>query len=177
MFALLLLITNSQAFASNIHYEDLSILFPLNIVEMPNQSSQSIYKKLISMNQKGGKGKLVSKKLMKELPNTNNEFRFENLKVVGVRLDPCFQEDTQSACQYQVRLIAQHISLFNGEMKLHFGANHFFYDISKNLILKLLNNVLHLKLPYNLFLLQLQLACILYLECLQQQILLVNLSL
>ena len=174
MFALLLLITNSQAFASNIHYEDLSILFPLNIVEMPNQSSQSIYKKLISMNQKGGKGKLVSKKLMKELPNTNNEFRFENLKVVGVRLDPCFQEDTQSACQYQVRLIAQHISLFNGEMKLHFGANHFFYDISKNLILKLLNNVLHLKLPNSLYQQLLPLSGILYLEHHQRQLHQVN---
>lgn len=107
---------------------DLSILLPLS-------QDQNIHHYLAPWND-GEKGELLSReiyrKLLRLLPEFDNETTWKDqLRVVAIRLDPCFFEGrTPLACRKQLRLVWQPLTIKDGRLTTRDAAIHSFYEFS-----------------------------------------------
>lgn len=82
-------------------------------------------------------GQLLPKSIFSHLPNLDlgdQDKLFENLRVVGVRIDPCFfQFASPEVCQAQIRLVWQPVGITgDGRASAEDCAVHTFYNIEKN---------------------------------------------
>lgn len=104
---------------------------------------------LPSASNKGGKGILLSEELYNELPIlVDKHTTYESLRVVSVRLDPCFKKKVEDEliCEPQIRLVLQ--SLFESQASFSKGkayftsaAYHIFYKVSEEEIVKVIRDL------------------------------------
>ena len=108
---------------------DVSILLPLP------KTDKEIDQLLTPQNQ-NELGALIAPRIIQKLPilvsRKLNEDVFGNqLKVIGIRLDPCFQEGVApKTCAQQIRLIWQPIAINNGQILTVDAAVHTFYELT-----------------------------------------------
>ncbi len=139
-WVLILLLSSLRVNALSL--EDLTLL-------MPFPKSESELRALPSLSSVGGKGVLIPKKYFDELPILS-ESRPErrNLRVVGIRFDPCFpwlERSGREICQPQIRMVAQHILQNKGAYTTEDLAVHLFYKLKQTELIKLIHKSLELK--------------------------------
>lgn len=116
--------------ASALSMNDISVLLPL-----PNQQEN---KQMISTADEGSKGSLLPRSVYNRLPNLLPDTRpdtvyKELLKVVAVRIDPCFTEGVgPQACRRQIRMIWQPIISDGVETFTRDAAAHSFYEFTND---------------------------------------------
>ncbi len=109
---------------------DVSILLPL-------PKSLSDLNNLLSPNSIGLGGLLIPKPMAAQLPSLvlnklNTKVFADELKVIGIRMDPCFQEGfTTTMCRRQIRLVWQPVILKKSKYTTTDAAVHTFYDLSE----------------------------------------------
>ncbi len=116
---------------------DLSVLIPLpKIAEAPL---------MLAPYTEGPQGILLSKKNYSKLfklvvDNSNEEVWRDQLKVVAIRLDPCFVEGTGPlACRRQIRLVWQPVIEKENELTTRDASLHSFYEFNENEFSTILN--------------------------------------
>jgi hypothetical protein len=126
---------------------DVTIIYPL-----PDHSAAA--SELISPQEPGLGGSWLPQKLYARLPEINQgearTYTYRNLRVVAIRLDPCFRDE--GACLPQVRLVWQPISTSNfgstapsGELEAKDAAIHSFYTLEPAAFEALMNDYQRLK--------------------------------
>lgn len=125
----LLLLFSLRAAAAPWALHDLSILFPL--------PSERDLPALLGTDSRGVRGALLPADVQTELPllvvgqDREDLFR-DKLKVVAVRLDPCFVEGTGPLpCQRQIRLVWQPVVVSQGRASTWDAALHSFHLLSE----------------------------------------------
>lgn len=121
---LFVLLASMKALALNsLGPNEVSILYPL-----PQESQLDL---LISHQTANN---ILPKKVFELVPffmNTSNSEIYPLLKVVGIRVDPCFQEGAAPmSCQKQVRLIWQPVTVVNNRVETLDAALHVFFKLS-----------------------------------------------
>lgn len=117
----------SFSFALNLN--DLTVLLPL-----PEPSEMNL---LLSPEEGLLQGPLLSKTTFDELPQLVPEFENDvtwstSLKVIGIRLDPCFTEGTGPVpCRRQLRLVWQPVFSAGDTVSTRDAAIHSFYDFDE----------------------------------------------
>lgn len=106
---------------------DVSYLFPL-----PQEPSASAF---LQLNSEANGGKLLDPHLIEEIPQLVMTLKdrqiLDRLRVVGVRIDPCFPLPTPLECQRQVRLVWQIVDQNGmGQIQTLDAAIHSFYVLS-----------------------------------------------
>lgn len=107
---------------------DLSVLIPL-----PKNSEASL---MLSPYDEGSQGTLLSKKNYNKLfklvvDKSNEEVWRDQLKVIAIRLDPCFVEGTGPLpCRRQIRLVWQPLIEKENEVTTKDASLHSFYEFS-----------------------------------------------
>ena len=67
------------------------------------------------------------------IPRTSGFDSYENLFVVGVRIDPCFRDHFADACRHQIRMVWQPVDHWADNQPITVDATvHTFYDLSEN---------------------------------------------
>ncbi|MBX3034702.1 MAG: hypothetical protein KF865_12335, partial [Bdellovibrionaceae bacterium] len=128
MLSILIVFFAGQALAIW-NLNDVSILLPL-----PRGSAEDAL--LWSPVTEGGQGPLLPPSLYKILPRISSDLDAQTLytkalKVVSIRLDPCFAEGPAArACQRQVRVVMQPLVLESGQWTTLDAALHVFYALS-----------------------------------------------
>jgi hypothetical protein len=122
MLKLLLALTAFAALSPN----DVSILLPL-----PLKEELSL---LWSPAKAGERGELLPRPVFNALPNiildgNMNHLYNQFLKVVAIRVDPCFQEG-DGPCQKNIRLVWQPLEEFRGGWTTQDAAIHTFYTLT-----------------------------------------------
>lgn len=89
---------------------------------------------LLGLDAAGARGALLPRSLYDALPelmpDVTQDALHDELRVIGVRVDPCFPADAQSAgCIKQVRLVAQPV-FFSPLASTRDATIHLFYDLS-----------------------------------------------
>ncbi len=108
---------------------DVSILLPL-----PKKSNE--IERLLSPHSQNELGALIAPRIIQELPTLvmreqNKEVFANQLKVVGIRLDPCFLEGAiPQNCAQQIRLVWQPIIAKNNQVTTVDAAIHTFYELT-----------------------------------------------
>lgn len=131
------------ALTSEVGVTDVSILFPLP----PKEQRLA----LLGTDDEGRGGPLLPRDLLRRLPpldvlSSNDELR-ALLRVVAVRLDPCFPGLGDAPCQNQIRLVVQPIGLLEGGEGLAAtdAALHLFYEVTRAEMASLLQHVVDLR--------------------------------
>ena len=111
---------------------------------------------MLSLSSEGNEGALFPQKFGDMLPRLNqNELRnltLDKLRAVALRVDPCFQLDSKSACSRQVRLVLQPLSNVGRiNPEADDVALHFFYQLSDESFRTLLGQLANLQSSYPLF--------------------------
>ncbi len=114
--------------APRLDLNDVSFLMPL---PTPTRLDS-----LLSMSSEGALGPLLPKRLYDGLPllveGKEKDSLFSELKVVSVRVDPCFPGSAPPAppsCIKQVRLVAQPVVVENGAVTTRDATVHLFYSL------------------------------------------------
>lgn len=108
---------------------DVSILLPLP------KTSQEI-DLLLAPQSENSLGPLIAPRIIDELPvlvsrEINEHIFKEKLKVIGIRIDPCFQEGAApKACAQQIRLVWQPIVTKGDQILTVDAAIHTFYELT-----------------------------------------------
>ena len=121
---------------------DVTIIYPL-----PDHSTEAA--ELISPQEPGLGGAWLPQKLYVRLPEINQgeakDDTYRNLRVVAVRLDPCFRNE--GSCLPQVRLVWQPVSTSNygstassGQLEAKDAAIHSFYTLEPVAFQSLMND-------------------------------------
>jgi len=124
--------------------DDVSVLYPL-----PNETR--LRTSLLGAEAKGTKGALLPVQLFRLLPALDtlspNSETYSLLRVVAVRLDPCFPGLGDSACKNQVRMVMQPVILADKGPGLTTMdlAVHLFYELSRSELAVLLQSVVNLR--------------------------------
>lgn len=123
----LICIFQSVSFGAQLSQNDISILLPL-----PNLQTEMYF---FRPDTKGNLGELLPQKIYDKMPSLVFEEpaeTYKKLRVVGVRIDPCFPlEPPQIGCQPQVRMVWQPIVLDSlGSARSLDAALHTFYNLS-----------------------------------------------
>ena len=122
VFVYLLLTQSAQALGPN----DISILLPL-----PRLNEQSM---LLGTKAAGAEGELLPKQVFDRLPSLVEPFPAPDaiyqlyLKIIAIRLDPCFSEGNGTPCRKQLRLIWQPVLTSGGSSTTADAAVHTFYE-------------------------------------------------
>lgn len=132
--------------SSDLQLNDVSVLFPL-----PSSAAEQS-DGLLAMTAKGARGELLPKRMFEELPSifgsvasdligATNSASYDNLRVVAMRIDPCFAELEPPAsgqgCRNQVRLVVQET-----EVGSAFDSGlHLFYAVSREEVLELVRAI------------------------------------
>lgn len=125
IFGVVVSFSQAQAMSLN----DLTILVPL-----PNEKEMSL---MLSPESKGTQGALLSKKTYQEIvqlvPEVPNQITWrDSLKVVGIRIDPCFTEgEGPLECRRQIRLIWQPVFHADNAADTRDAAVHSFYEFDE----------------------------------------------
>lgn len=131
---IVILVFSSRSFSASLN--DYSILLPLPPV--------SDFSKLIAPDNLGKMGVLIPLTTFDALPKlviqTDNRSIYKsNLRLIAVRLDPCFNEAVVKSCQRQIRMVWQPV-IFNNDKTITLDAAvHTFYqfdELSWNLVLQ-----------------------------------------
>lgn len=138
----LLIAITSNAADSFLDLNDVSVLFPL-----PDAKNWSL---LWNGETQASKGALLPLSYLKEVPRlisqTSNPSLYPNIKVLGVRVDPCFHEGLAPIqCRPQVRLIWQPLQLDQNITSTFDASLHSFYDLTQDEFKNLLNELIALK--------------------------------
>ncbi len=125
LFSLLCFVVASAAIAAPLSQNDISILMP-----MPDGASVDL---LWQPSTKGAFGELLPVRVYDFMPSLGFETpeeMYPNLRVVGIRLDPCFVkvDAAPTDCQSQIRMVWQP---WESDLPLRFQdvAIHTFYDV------------------------------------------------
>lgn len=134
----------ATAFAEDsfLDLNDVSILLPLPDLQNWNQ--------LWNGETLGSKGRLLPLTHLKEVPDLisqkNNVALYPDIKVLGMRVDPCFHEGPAPVkCHAQVRLIWQPLKLEQNITSTFDASLHSFYEISDVELKSLLTELANLK--------------------------------
>lgn len=128
--------------AAQLSQNDISILMPL---------SQS---DLFRPNTSGAFGELLPKFVYKKFPTLvfeNPEETYKKIRVVGVRIDPCFFPVTSSMvnCQAQIRMVWQPLTINSiGDTIALDAAIHTFYDLPPSEFAQLITELEKIKATY-----------------------------
>lgn len=115
---------------------DVSYLLPLpQQIEDPG---------LLKISAQGKEGELIPGGLIEQIPaisfNVDKEGARKYLRLLAVRIDPCFPLPTQQSCQKQIRLVWQPLEKdFDGNVRTVDAALHSFYvltDVQWNSLIK-----------------------------------------
>lgn len=114
----------SLAHAAVLSQNDVSILMPF-----PESADEGLRASTV-----GGYGELLPRTVYKNIPVLmfgEAEKIYQNLRVVGIRLDPCFLKTTSpDSCQTQVRMTWQPLGKdFDGHLTFSDAAIHTLYDL------------------------------------------------
>jgi len=127
---LLLLLSSCSSALAGWEMNDLSILFPL-----PAPASKNL---LWRAGTSARDGTLLPRSLYSELPMLvvlrDREWLYQNLRVVALRIDPCFREGTNAAslpCRRQVRLVWQPLEEVRGSWTTLDAAVHTFHELDE----------------------------------------------
>lgn len=125
---------------------DVSYLLPL-----PQQKEDS---GLLKISAKGRGGELIPSALIEFIPfisfDMNRESTRESLRLLAVRIDPCFPLPTPQSCQRQIRLVWQPVVLTaQGEVQTVDAALHSFYVLSEQDWISLLVDLQKWKARYS----------------------------
>lgn len=106
---------------------DVSFLMPLP-TSLPDEG-------LLKISDAGIRGSLIPDRMMGELPSllerTTNQQLKGSLRVVSVRIDPCFPLPTPESCQRQLRLVWQPTMYsFDGTLEMADASLHTFYVLT-----------------------------------------------
>lgn len=105
---------------------DVSILLPL-----PKAGEFSL---LLSPTSKSIQGELLPWSIYENLPQliagVDRRVTYPDLKVIAIRLDPCFRETGPTECQRQIRMVWQPVLASSSESITADAAVHTFYDLS-----------------------------------------------
>ncbi|WP_413943008.1 hypothetical protein [Bdellovibrio sp. HCB-162] len=129
LFCLFLGIVLSVSQVQAMSLNDLTILLPL-----PKEKEMSL---MLSPEDKGPQGALLAKKTYQEIvqlvPEVPNHITWRNsLKVVGIRIDPCFTEgEGPLECRHQIRLIWQPVFHADQAADTRDAAVHSFYEFDE----------------------------------------------
>ncbi len=105
---------------------DVSVLWPL-----PNEVNK--VDRLLGPSSAGAKGELLPASIYQKMPQLSvAAFARENIRVVGVRIDPCFRFGTSTECSNQLRLVMQPIRVDEGKVAPQDAAVHTFYSLARD---------------------------------------------
>lgn len=116
---------------------DVTYLFPL---------PEKIENSLLRVTDTGTSGELLPAAVLSKLPflipGFTNDYIFKNLRVVALRIDPCFPLPNPSSCQKQVRLVWQPLDIDeSGAITTLDTALHSFYVLSDSQFNLLLSQI------------------------------------
>lgn len=139
---LVFFVHQSQATESFLDLNDVSILLPLPTAEEWNQLPRGATE--------GKKGLLLPVSYLKTMPrlisDDTNQKMYSYLRVVGIRLDPCFHEGRlPMRCRAQIRLVWQPLRLVEKITSTFDASLHSFYDLSRDDFSQLIREVAELK--------------------------------
>jgi hypothetical protein len=138
---------------ASLQLNDVSLLFPLPA------SENELAAGLLAASTQGERGQLLPESLYQGvgpiagstgdgLPGSQPVARYEDLRIVALRLDPCFASLQPPAdgegCQNQLRLIAQEV----GEGGAEDSALHLFYSVSRQELVDLARDIGQLRERY-----------------------------
>ncbi len=116
---------------------DLSILFPL-------ATTESDFDTYLTMDTPGANGSLVPETLYNS-DNEAAEIPYDNLRVVAIRLDPCFAHlgpiTDPSTCDNQIRLVFQPLVFEEGMTIAEDAAVHVLYSLTRDQLLAAANEI------------------------------------
>jgi hypothetical protein len=126
---------------------DISILMPLQ--QNPSEDN------LLRASTEGAFGELFPRRFLDQMPELVFEpadETYKKLRVVAIRIDPCFPTTTHSlGCQPQIRMIWQPIvQRSRGEMKLLDAAVHTFYNLTTSDFTMLIQQLEELKAAFQI---------------------------
>ncbi|MBC7419884.1 MAG: hypothetical protein H7328_04065 [Bdellovibrio sp.] len=127
-FFLLIFFIYQPCFAvKNLDLNDVSVLFPLPLVNNWDQ--------LIKADHQAKKGKLLPAEFFKKIPSLvitpSNEILYKDIRVMGMRFDPCFHEGSAPVqCKQQIRLTMQPLENVRGVTSTFDASLHLFYDLN-----------------------------------------------
>jgi hypothetical protein len=131
--------------AANFDLNDLSVLFPLPLTENANL--------LPGGDTMGAKGELLPLDYIQRVPQllkiASNEQVYPFLKVMGVRIDPCFMEGLAvMRCRHQIRMVWQPLSEDDETLNTYDASVHTFYDLTSTEFNELIEGLKNLKTLY-----------------------------
>lgn len=141
---ILIIILAAQSVFADLKPWDVSILFPL-------KNSADEYSDLIKVSDQEN---LLPKKYFDLIPfltNTSNELIYPTLRVMGVRIDPCFTEGHGPVpCEQQIRFIWQPISINSSKSPSTVDASlHVFYKLENDELGQILKKFENLNSRFN----------------------------
>jgi hypothetical protein len=128
--------------AEPLSQNDVSILMPLPV----DISSNHLWNASVQ----GSFGELLPRKYFDKLPELDFDSAdetFKKLRVVAVRIDPCFPDTLNpSVCNFQIRLVWQPVAITEaGSITTIDAALHTFYDLNELAFKKLIKQLEQLK--------------------------------
>lgn len=136
IFCLTLAVLLSAANAFALSLNDLSILLPL-------PEADQIFS-LLSPSEKGDQGVMIPamsfRALPQLVPESSNAVTYrDQVKLIGVRIDPCFSEGTgPQACRRQIRMVWQPVILSGEKVTTRDAGVHSFYEFDETTFNQLL---------------------------------------
>ncbi len=104
---------------------DVSVLWPL-----PTSVNQIDL--LLSPTSSGAKGELLPAAIFQKMPQLSPAvYEREKVRVVALRIDPCFRFGTSTECSNQLRLVMQPIDTTQGKVIPQDAAVHAFYSLTR----------------------------------------------
>lgn len=127
LFLLIFFMYQNCFAVKNLDLNDVSILFPLPTTDNWDQ--------LIRADHQAKKGKLLPSEFFNKIPSLvvvpSNEILYQDIRVVGMRFDPCFHEGhAPTRCHQQIRLIMQPLENVQGNTSTFDASLHLFYDLN-----------------------------------------------
>jgi hypothetical protein len=141
---LIFLFISNFASAASLSQTDVSILFPLPTGPVDNF--------LFEGTTRGAFGELLPRAVYDRMPTLGFESAdatFQKLRVVGLRMDPCFVKPAPAVgCQAQVRMVWQPVELYSTKWFAGDIAVHTFYDLPEADFSRLVTRLEKLKSDY-----------------------------
>lgn len=146
IFLLPILLLFTQVSEARWNVNDVSFLLPL-----PQKMNETT---LLDLNSRAVGGPLIPKAFMGTLPPLTSvmteEQAADSLRVIGVRVDPCFPLPTPQSCQRQIRLVWQPIEPGpRNTVQTHDAALHSFYVLEDSEFKSLLADLSVWKAQFN----------------------------
>ncbi|OFZ28282.1 MAG: hypothetical protein A2622_04055 [Bdellovibrionales bacterium RIFCSPHIGHO2_01_FULL_40_29] len=128
--------------ATPLDLSDVSILFPLPKVnqweQLPKPATEA------------KKGLLLPQSYYQQIPSLvgvpTNEMLYDDLRVIGLRIDPCFFEGQGPVqCKQQIRMVMQPLEAVGDVTSTRDSSLHLFYELTPEEFKQLLQQIIQLK--------------------------------